>query len=69
MLKLTDTEEKLQKIENYQRNWEVLRSRVDTLENLTSKFKSKNSELEVVRSEQPSNVGNRQEQLVNTFLV
>ncbi len=69
MLKLTDTEEKLQKIENYQRNWEVLCSRVDTLENLTSRFKSKKSELEVVRSEQPSNVGNRQEQLVNTFLV
>ena len=45
----------------------TLSSRVDNLENLSSRYNNTNGELQVMTTEQPSDVGNRQEQQVNTF--
>ncbi len=44
----------------------TLSSRVDNLENLISRYNNTNGELQVMTTEQPSDVGNRQEQQVNT---
>ncbi len=56
-LEIRETEEKLK----------TLSSRVDNLENLSSRYNNTNGELQVMTTEQPSDVGNRQEQQVNTF--
>jgi len=54
-------------IRDIQEKLETLSSRIDNLESLSSKNKN-NDELQVVTSEQPSDVANRQEQQVFTFL-
>jgi hypothetical protein len=56
-LEIREIEEKLK----------TLSSRVDNLENLSSRYNNTNGELQVMTTEQPSDVGNRQEQQVNTF--
>ena len=61
--------EKPLEIRDIQEKLKTLCSRVDHLENLSSTNNKNNGELEVVTTEQPSDVGNRQEQQVNTFLV
>jgi hypothetical protein len=55
-------------ISEIQAKVDTLCSRVDHLENLNSTNNNNNGELELVITEQPSDVGNRQEQQVNTFL-
>ena len=60
---------KLLKIKDIQEKLETLSSRVDNLENLSSRFNNNNGELQVVTTEQPSDVGNRQEQQVYTIKV
>jgi len=60
---------KLLKIKDIQEKLETLSSRVDNLENLSSRFNNNNGELQVVTTEQPSDVGNRQEQQVYTKYV
>jgi hypothetical protein len=66
-LEIREIEEKLEKIEKNERKLETLCSRVDHLENLSSSNNNNNGELQVVATEQPSDVENRQEQQVNTF--
>ena len=61
--------EKLLEIRVIQEKLETLCSRVDYLENLNSTNNNNSGELQVVTSEQPSDVGNRQEQQVYTFFV
>ena len=56
-------------IRKFEEQLQTLYSRVDNLENLTSRYNSNNEELQVMNTEQPGDVGNRQEQQVNTFLV
>jgi hypothetical protein len=52
-----------------QEKLETLCSRVDDLENLSSRYNNNNNgELQVVTTEQPDDFGNRQEQQVYTFL-
>jgi len=60
--------EKLLEIRDIQEKLETLSSRVDNLENLSSKHYNNNGELQVVTTEQPNNE-NRQEQQVYSFLV
>jgi len=67
-LEIREIEEKLEKIEKNERKLETLCSRVDNLENLSSRHYNNNGELQNVTTEQPSDVGNRQEQQVKTFL-
>ena len=55
-------------ISEIQAKVDTLCSRIDHLENLNSTNNNNNGELELVITEQPSDVGNRQEQQVNTFL-
>ena len=69
LLEIREIQEKLKKIEKNERNLETLCSRVDHLENLSSRYNNNNGELQVVTSGLPSDVGNRQEQQVYTFLV
>ena len=57
---MKDIEEKLEKIERNEQRLDALCSRFDNLENLNSKCNTKNSELEVVLSQQPN------EQTVNS---
>jgi hypothetical protein len=59
--------EKLLEIRDIQEKLETLSSRIDNLENFNSTNKN-NGELQIVISEQLSDVGNRQEQQVFTFL-
>ena len=61
--------EKLLEIRVIQEKLETLCSRVDYLENLNSTNNNNSGELQVVTSEQPSDVVNRQEQQVYTFFV
>ena len=58
--------EKVLEIRDIQEKLETLSSRIDNLENFNSTNKN-NGELQIVTSEQPSDVGNRQEQQVFTF--
>ena len=60
---------KLSEIREIKEKLENLCSRVDNLENLSSTNHNNNSELEVVTTEQPNDVGKKQEQQVYTFLV
>jgi hypothetical protein len=59
LLEIRDIEEKLV----------TLSSRVDHLENLSSRHNNNKDELQVVTTEQSVDVGKRQEQQVYTFLV
>ena len=59
--------EKLLEIKFIQEKLETLCSRVDYLENLNSTNNNNSGELQVVTSEQPSDVVNRQEQQVFKF--
>ena len=59
--------EKLIEIRAIQEKLETLCSRVDNLENLNSTNNNNNGELQIVTSEQPSDVVNRQEQQVFKF--
>ena len=69
-LEIREIEEKLEKIEKNERKWETLCSRVENLENLSSTNNiNNNGELQVVTTEEPSDLGNRQEQHVNTFFI
>jgi len=67
LLEIRDIEEKLEKIEMNERKLETLCSRVDNLENLSSRYNKNNVELQVINTEQPGDVGKRQEHQVNTF--
>ena len=67
LLEIREIEEKLEMIEKNERKLETLCSRVDNLENFKRHYNN-NGELQVVTTEQPSDVGNRQEQQVKTFL-
>jgi len=58
---------KLLEIREIKEKLETLSSRVENLENLSSRQIKNNDELQVVTTEQPSDVGNRQEQQVNIF--
>jgi hypothetical protein len=60
---------KLLEIRYIQEKLETLCSRVDHLENLSSTNNNNNGESKDVTTEQPINLGNRQEQQVSTFLV
>ena len=66
-MEIREIEEKLEKIEKNERKLKTLCSRVENLENLSSRYNNTNGELQVMTTEQPSDVGNRQEQQVNTF--
>jgi len=68
LLEIRDHEDKLDMIEKNERKLETLCSRVNHLENLTSRHNNI-GELQVVTTEQPSVVVNRQEQQVFTFSV
>jgi len=59
--------EKLLQIRDIQEKLETLCSRVDSLENLSSRYNNNNVELQVVTTEQINDVGNIQEQKVNAF--
>jgi hypothetical protein len=59
---------KLLEIRDIQAKLETLSSRFDHLESLSSSQNNNNGELQVVRTEQPSDVGKRQEQQVYAFL-
>jgi hypothetical protein len=65
---IRDIEEKFEKIERNERKLETLCSRVDNLENLGSRYNN-NGELQAVTTEQPSDLGNSQEQQVNNIIV
>jgi len=67
-LEIREIEEKLEKIEKNERKLKTLCSRVENLEYLSSRYNNTNGELQVMTTEQQSDVGNRQEQQVNTFL-
>jgi hypothetical protein len=67
MYKVKSKSEKLLQIRDIQENLNTLCSRVDNLENLSSRINKNNVELQVVTTEQPSSVRNRQEQEVLTF--
>ena len=60
--------EKVLKIREIQAKLATLCSRFDNLENLNSTNNNNSGELQVVTTEQPDDVGNRQEQQVYTFL-
>ncbi len=65
MFLISEIEEKLERFELNERKLEDLYTRVDSLKKLKSKDRSGNSELDVVRSEEPSKQhGNSQEQQV-----
>ena len=67
---IRDIEEKFEKIERNERKLETLCSRVDNLENLGSRYNNNNNgELQAVTTEQPSDLGNSQEQQVNNIIV
>ncbi len=60
---------KLLKIKDIQEKLETLSSRVNYLENLSSRFNNNNCELQVVTTEQLNGVGNSQEPQVNIILL
>jgi len=59
---------KLLDIRYIQEKLKTLCSRVDNLENMISRNNNNNDELQVVKSEEPSDLGNRQEQEKFYFL-
>jgi hypothetical protein len=65
--KVKSKSRKLLEIREIKEKLETLSSRVENLENLSSRQIKNNDELQVVTTEQPSDVGNRQEQQVNIF--
>jgi len=67
MYQVKSKPKKVLKIREIQAKLETLCSRFDNLENLSSTNNNNSGELQVVTTEQPSDVGNRQEQQVNTF--
>ena len=56
-------------IRDIQKKLKTLSSRVDNWENLSSRYNNTNGEIQVMTTEQPSDVGNRQEQQVYTIKV
>ncbi len=68
LLEIRVIEEKLEKIEKNERKLVTLCSRIDHLENLSSIINN-NGELQLVTTEQPSDVVNSQEQKVYDFLI
>ncbi len=67
-LETREIEEKLEKIEKNERKLETFCSRVENLENLSSTNNiNNNGELKVVTTEQPSDLGKRQEHEVFTI--
>ena len=54
-------------IRDIQEKLETLCSRIDTLENLSSTNSNISHELQVVTTDQPRDLGNRQEQQVNSI--
>ena len=67
MYQVKSKPKKVLKIREIQAKLETLCSRFDNLENLSSTNNNNSGELQVVTTEQPSDIGNRQEQQVNTF--
>ncbi len=67
MYQVKSKPKKVLKIREIQAKLETLCSRFDNLENLSSTNNNNSGELQVVTTEQPSDVGNRQEQQVDTF--
>ena len=67
MYQVKSKPKKVLKIREIQAKLETLCSRFDNLENLSSTNSNNSGELQVVTTEQPSDVGNRQEQQVFTF--
>ena len=55
-------------IRDIQEKLETLCSRIDNLENLSSTNSNISHELQVVTTEQPRDLGNRQEQQINSIL-
>ena len=64
-LEIREIEEKLEKIERNERKLENICSRVDHLENLSSRYNTNSGELQVVTTEQPIDFINSQEHQVN----
>ena len=69
MYQVKSKSEKLLEIRDIQEKLETLCFRVDNLENLNSTNNNNSGELEIVTTEQPSDVGNRPEHQVYTFWV
>jgi len=68
MFKVKSKSGKLLEIRELQEKLDTLFSRVDNLENLSPTNNNNNTgELQFVTTQQPSDVGNRQEQQVYTF--
>ena len=61
--------EKLFEIREIQENFETRCSKVDNLENLSSRCNNNNGELKFVTTEEESDVRSKQEQRVYTFSV
>jgi hypothetical protein len=68
MFKVKSKSGKLLEIRELQEKLDTLFSRVDNLENLSTTNNKNTGELQFVTTQQPSDVGNRQEQQVYTFL-
>ena len=61
---------KLSEIKDIEEKFETLCYRVDNLENLGLRYNNNNNgELQAVTTEQPSDLGNSQEQQVNNIIV
>ena len=58
---------RVSEIRELQEKLGTLCSRVDHLENLSSRYNNKNGEQQVVTTEKSSDVGNRQEQQVKAY--
>ena len=69
MYQLKSESEKMLEIRDIQEKLETLCSRVDNLENLSSRYNNNNGELQVVTTEQLNGVGNRQEPQVHIILL
>ena len=67
MFKVKSKSGKLLEIRELQEKLDTLFSRVDNLENLSTTNNKNTGELQFVTTQQPSDVGNRQEQQVYTF--
>ena len=67
MFKVKSKSGKLLEIRELQEKLDTLFSRVDNLENLSPTNNNNTGELQFVTTQQPSDVGNRQEQQVYNF--
>jgi hypothetical protein len=66
MLEIREIEKKFKKIEKNEWKLETLCSRVDYLENLSSRYNNNNGESQVITVEQLIDLGNSQEHQVNS---